>query len=577
MERSSNQPVPLPDPDRRQPWYRRASARLGLQGKLLAAFFALLALALGASCWMFVSESRKQLDSVMGEHARQLASALAMASVDRVRNHQLDELRAMGQDLIKSRNILFVGFLNPEGTPTVVASRDVEFGAAHLRFAQYNSHSLMQVSHHETTMLGSYLQVVVPVLTPPASPARTSMLAQEGPRLVGYVAVGLSLTREDARLKRISLMVMGIGIIVVAVSVPLGFALVHRIFYPIRQLDEAARRITGGDLNARVAIDRPDIIGHLARSFNEMVNRVRQQQLELEDANQMLAQVNHDLEDKVEQRTAQLAAANERLRSEIAEKEDFLRAVSHDLNAPLRNISGMAAMLLMKHRDRLDVEIIERLERIQKNVDVETGLISELLELSRIKSRRQRMEPVEVEALVWELHELFESDLKSRDITLVIDTPLPVLNCERSRMRQVFQNLIDNAIKYMGKGATRSIHIGCTLRPREAEFYVRDTGMGIEKLDLDKVFFVFRRGKNSAGAQIPGKGVGLASVKSIVETYGGKIWVESLPGEGSTFRFTIDGKFVPASATAAADRAQAARHPACEDADEAVAAVSELE
>jgi signal transduction histidine kinase len=204
-------------------------------------------------------------------------------------------------------------------------------------------------------------------------------------------------------------------------------------------------------------------------------------------------------------------------------------------------------MLLMKHRDRFDDEIIHRLQRIQKNVDVETDLISELLELSRIKTRREKMEMLETTHLVSELEELFESDLREKQIAFIVDTPLPVLHGERSRFRRLFQNLIDNAVKYMGDGPLREIHIGCEVHPTEAEFYVRDTGMGIDAEDQAKIFYVFRRGKNSAVQNIPGKGVGLSSVKSIVETYSGSIHVESQPGNGSTFKFTINGQYVPSA------------------------------
>src|SRR5205823_620700 len=101
------------------------------------------------------------------------------------------------------------------------------------------------------------------------------------------------------------------------------------------------------------------------------------------------------------------------------------------------------------------------------------------------------------------------------------------------------------AIKYMGEGTVREIHIGSVVGHNETEFYVRDTGIGIDPEDIGKVFFVFRRGKNTATCNVPGKGVGLASVKSIIETYSGTIWVQSELGKGSTFRFTINGKFVP--------------------------------
>jgi signal transduction histidine kinase len=261
-----------------------------------------------------------------------------------------------------------------------------------------------------------------------------------------------------------------------------------------------------------------------------------------------LRQANADLETKVAQRTGQLEAANRQLSNEIAEKEDFLRAVSHDLNAPLRNISGMTSMLLSKHAEKFDEEIVHRLQRIQKNVETETDLISELLELSRIKTRREKMELVEIAALVHDLEGILENDLRTNHISVIVDTPLPVINGERSRFRQIFQNLMDNAIKYMGDGSVREIHIGCIVRPTEAEFYVRDTGLGIPKEDLGKVFYIFRRGKNSTARNIPGKGVGLSCVKSIVETYSGSIWVQSEQGKGSTFRFTINGQFVPDAA-----------------------------
>jgi signal transduction histidine kinase len=98
----------------------------------------------------------------------------------------------------------------------------------------------------------------------------------------------------------------------------------------------------------------------------------------------------------------------------------------------------------------------------------------------------------------------------------------------------------------MGEKPAREIHVTCRLLDDEAEFAVRDTGIGIDREDLAKVFYVFRRGKNSAEMKVAGKGVGLASVKSIIETYNGRIWVESEPGTGSTFRFTVHRKFVPA-------------------------------
>jgi signal transduction histidine kinase len=133
----------------------------------------------------------------------------------------------------------------------------------------------------------------------------------------------------------------------------------------------------------------------------------------------------------------------------------------------------------------------------------------------------------------------------------------------------------------MGDEAVREIRIGCTLRMTEAEFYVSDTGMGIDPEDIGKIFYVFRRGKNAADGSIAGKGVGLASVKSIIETYNGSIWVQSQRGQGSTFTFTINGQYVPdvqkiAAAETAAAAAPKAEQMTDEQMEEAGTALAEL-
>ena len=521
----------------RSPWYRRATARMGLQGKLIICFMFLLLMGLSGSYWAFLRESRQTMWHATCERAVALSQTLAMAVTQPLDQKNDLELRRISKDFVKNDSIAGVAFSGNDGTLVASACQDPDSSPAELGLGrQFGPRDLLQPRRYESRVLGTLASVTVPVLKFNTDANGKPL----GTRLVGYVTVSVSDNDSEQALGRVYLIVGLVGCIVLLLTFPAIYVIVHRIFTPIRQLVTATERIAQGDLDAGVAIDRPDLIGTLARSFNQMVQHVKQQRQDLADANR-------DLENKVQQRTAQLETANKRLSSEIAEKEDFLRAVSHDLNAPLRNISGMATMLLMKSREKFDDDVIHRLERIQKNVEAETDLIAELLELSRIKTRRQKMEPVDVTALVRDVEAMLENDLKDRGIDLVIDTPLPEVMCEKARLRQVFQNLIDNAIKYMGDGPDKRIHLGCTVRVTEAEFYVRDTGIGIDAEDISKVFFVFRRGKNTAARNVPGKGVGLASVKSIVETYNGSIWVESEVGKGSTFRFTLNGKFVPAT------------------------------
>jgi len=520
--------------------WKQFLAEIGLQGKLILAFSMLLMIGLSTSSWMFVKKSRETLEDILGEQARQMSQTLAMAATSPYSGNDLEELRRLGKELLKGRNIVLVGFFDAQGKPLAVECRDPEFAMQRMVGSENNgaaTRDLMQVRRRFYPTLGSFLQINAPIFD-------MQRKNSDGPRLLGYLTIGISQNTEEAQLQRVSLLGVGVGCVIFVLSLPLASGLVHRIFLPIRELVTATFRISNGDYEAHVDTKRPDEIGMLGRSFNEMVRKIREHQNQLRVANESLAESNRGLEEKVKQRTRELEHINSRLSSEIAEKEDFLRAVSHDLNAPLRNISGMAAMLLIKYRERFDEDIIHRLERIRKNVELETDLIAELLELSRIKTRRQKMESVDVGTIINDLRDVFDDDLKQKEIALIVESGLPTLMCEKARMRQVFQNLIDNSIKYMGEGTTRQIEISHLVNEDGIEFQVRDSGIGIDPEDLPKVFYIFRRGKNTA--EVKGKGVGLASVKSIIETYDGRIWVSSEVGQGSTFRFTIAKRFVPA-------------------------------
>jgi signal transduction histidine kinase len=516
---------------------RTVSSRIGLQGKLIICFMVLLIAAMGGSYFLFWSESRGAIWRDVSLRSIGIAQTLATASSASLEVSDIPELTRLTNEFIRNQDIVNVAFRDTAGTILAAAGHDPDFRIEQIARGQaLDAQILLEPRAGVSKTLGRFATVTAPVLR-----FRTDSSAGTKPaaaRLAGYVTLSVSQEPEERSLQRVYLILLLVGCVVLLLSFPAVYILVYRVLEPIRQLVSATNQITSGDLETRVDVDRPDLIGTLARSFNEMVQHIKRQRQDLADANQ-------DLEAKVAQRTMELERTNKRLSNEIAEKEDFLRAVSHDLNAPLRNISGIAGMLLLKHRQSFDPDVIHRLERIEQNVRVETDLIGELLELSRIKTRRGTMEPVDLDQLVRSVAGVFDNDLKSKGIEVTLDSHLPVMLCEQARIRQVFQNLIDNAIKYMGNGAARQIHIGCEQRSGEVEIYVRDTGIGIDPEDIAKVFFVFRRGRNSAAAGVAGKGVGLASVKSIIENYNGSISVESELGRGSTFRFTLSTRPCP--------------------------------
>jgi signal transduction histidine kinase len=316
------------------------------------------------------------------------------------------------------------------------------------------------------------------------------------------------------------------------VALPIVVLAVRRWTRPLRDLLAATRRLAEGGAPAPIAAGSRDELGQLAAGFNDMAGKLSAARGELQRANA-------DLESKVRARTGELERAKRDLEQEITEKNEFLRAVSHDLGAPLRNIGGMAAMLLMKYRATLADDACNKLERIHANVKAQTDLINDLMEISRIRTKPGKRQRVDLHALVQELVESMAYDLDRERITLEVRGRLPVVVAERTRIRQVFQNLIDNAVKYMLDASERRIIVSSREDGEGWRFSVADTGRGIAADDLPRVFQLYRRATHSGSHHVPGRGVGLASVRAVVETYGGRIWVESKLGAGSTFHFTM--------------------------------------
>jgi len=224
------------------------------------------------------------------------------------------------------------------------------------------------------------------------------------------------------------------------------------------------------------------------------------------------------------------------LANKNAELEQFTYTVSHDLKSPLVTINGFLGYL---EQDALagNVNRMKRdLQRIHEAVKKMQNLLNELLELSRIGRVMNPPEKVSFNTLAREALNMVHGQLKERRVAVFIQPNLPVVSVDKPRMIEVLQNLLDNAAKYMGNQASPHVEIG--QRGEENGnliFYVKDNGIGIELKFHDRVFGLF----NKLDPKSEGTGVGLALVKRIIEVHGGRIWVESESGKGSTFLFTL--------------------------------------
>jgi len=248
-----------------------------------------------------------------------------------------------------------------------------------------------------------------------------------------------------------------------------------------------------------------------------------------------------ELEERVKERTRELAKANEELRRLNKVKSDFVSAVSHELRTPLTSIKGYASILATGKLGPTTKDQQERLAKIDHHTNYLTALISDLLDIARIESGRVGMEFKEVDLgrVIEGVAELVALQVKEKEIALEIQVParLTKIPADHRYLERVFINLLSNALKFTPAQGT--IRVTATRVDDHLAVSVQDTGLGIAPHDLPKIFDEFYRADNPVNRERKGTGLGLSLVKRIVEAHGGQIQVESTVGQGTTFTFTL--------------------------------------
>jgi len=230
---------------------------------------------------------------------------------------------------------------------------------------------------------------------------------------------------------------------------------------------------------------------------------------------------------------AQLLKELEGVRQEL---KDFAYIISHDLKAPLRGIKALAEWLSTDYADKFNEEGREQMKLLITRVNRMNNLIDGVLQYSRVGRIREEYVEIDLNNLI---QEVIGGIAPPENVKITVENKLPVIVAERTRARQIFENLLGNAVKFTDRPDGR-VSVGCVEEGDYWRFSVTDNGRGIDKKDFERIFKIFQTlGVRSSEDEFQSVGIGLTIAKRIVEMYGGKIWLESEAGKGTTFFFTL--------------------------------------
>ncbi|MGN6386115.1 MAG: ATP-binding protein [Verrucomicrobiota bacterium] len=323
---------------------------------------------------------------------------------------------------------------------------------------------------------------------------------------------------------------LAVVLIVVVVLLAAAWLISNKLLLqPINAVISASARLAKGDLTARTRIQGSSEIHRLARNFDLMAESLAMRDAELKRAHREILEMNAELERKVQARTLELSNANQEL-------EAFSYSVSHDLRAPLRHMDGFANLLLEDDNIQVNERALRFVTRITKSAKQMGVLIDELLDFSRMGRQAILCERLDTNSLVQEVLQECMQYQPERAVQWKVHK-LPQIMADRAMMKQVWVNLVSNAVKYSRGKDPAVIEIGFEIREGEETFYIRDNGAGFDMKYADKLFGVFQRLHRET--EFEGTGIGLANIRRIIHRHGGRTWAEGEVDKGATFYFSL--------------------------------------
>ena len=333
-----------------------------------------------------------------------------------------------------------------------------------------------------------------------------------------------------------------ISVLSLVLGVIAAIFITRSIVIPVLRLKAAAQNMALGNMDIIKNIKTGDEIGDLSTSFNMMTMDLIKTREEIENYNKTLEQKVKERTEELEENITKLKESEERLQRHTTdlensnfELEQFAYVAAHDLQEPLRTVSNFVGLFQKQYTEILDARAMQYLAYTTQAADRMRALIFALLEYSRIGANKE-LRQVDTQLVVQEVLADLDASITEAGAQITAGE-LPVIAGYPTEIKQLFQNLVTNAIKFRKKNITPQIKIAVEKEKGYWEFTVSDNGIGIAQPNCGKIFSIFQR--LHSRKEYEGTGIGLSNCKKIVEIHKGKIWVQSAPGTGSNFHFTI--------------------------------------